>query len=219
MNLETLTKAVDEAKSGLIRRKANLQSLKALIEGEENDVGTHTREVEDLANSIAVIQNFSNNIRMDVITKFEDLVTSGVREVFNKDYRVAIEFSNPGNSYHAEFYVYLPDGKKINLMAGEGGGLRDFISVLQRILYIILEPTKPSRVIFLDENLKHLDSVRAVAAFKFISGLAKELDVQIIMITHSAAALGLATAGSATVVEIGHDGQQVYAKRVEGNNL
>jgi hypothetical protein len=219
MNLETLIKEVEEAKSGLIRRKANLQSLKALIEGEEQDMAGYASEVADLTDSIAVTQNFSNSIRMDIITKFEDLVTSGVREVFNKDYRVAIEFSNPGNSYHAEFYVYLPDGKKINLQAGEGGGLRDFIAVLQRILYIVLEPTKPSRIIFLDENLKHLDSTRAAAAFRFLTGLAKELDVQILMITHSAAAISLASAGMATVVEIGHDGQQVYAKKIEGDKL
>jgi hypothetical protein len=219
MNLETLTKQVDEAKDGLIRRKANLQSLKALIDGEEDDVEMYTRETLDLTDSIAVLQNYSNSIRMDIITKFEDLITSGVREVFNKDYKIKIEFSNPGNSYHAEFYVILPDGKKINLAAGEGGGLRDFISVLQRILYIILEPTKPSRVIFLDENLKHLDSSRSAAAFRFISGLAKELDVQVLMITHSAAAIALAGSGAATVVEVGHDGTQVYAKKIEGDKL
>jgi hypothetical protein len=219
MNLETLIKEVEEAKSGLIRRRANLQSLTALTEGEKQDCETYKKEVETLTDSVAVLQNFSNGIRTDIITKFEDLITSGVREVFNKDYKVAIEFSTSGNSYHAEFYVFLPDGKKINLMAGEGGGLRDFISVLQRMLYIILEPTKPSRLIFLDENLKHLDSSRAATAFKFISGLAKELDIQILMITHSAAAIGLATAGMATVVEIGHDGQQVYAKKVDGDKL
>lgn len=173
----------------------------------------------NLESAIAVTQNYSNNIRTDVVTKFEELITSGVKEVFEKDYRISIEFSNPGNSYHAEFYVYLPDGKKVNLVAGEGGGLRDFISVLQRILYIILEPTKPSRVIFLDECLKALDSTRAVTAFRFLSELAKELDVQVIMITHSAAAVSLAEAGAVTVVELGNDGKRVYAKKVEGEKI
>ena len=214
-----LIEEIKEAESGLIRRRANLQSLKALIDGEEMDLEEHAREVENLTDSIAVTQNYSNSIRMDVVTKFEELITSGVREVFNKDYRVSIEFSNPGNSYHAEFYVYLPDGKKVNLVAGEGGGLRDFISVLQRILYVILEPAKPSRVIFLDECLKALDSARSVTAFRFLSELTKELDVQVIMITHSAAAVSLAETGAVTVVELGNDGQQVYAKKVEGDKI
>lgn len=219
MNTETLAKQVEEAKDGLVRRRANMQSLAALIDGEEDDTEIYTSETINLTDSIAVLQNYSNSIRMDIITKFEDLITSGVREVFNKDYSIKIEFSNPGNSYHAEFYVILPDGKKINLAAGEGGGLRDFISVLQRMLYIILEPTKPAKIMFLDENMKMLDSTRSTAAFKFIAGLAKELNIQVLMITHSAAAISLAGTGAATVIEIGNDGEQVYAKRIEGDKL
>jgi hypothetical protein len=168
----------------------------------------YTGDVACLASSIAVVQNFSNNISTGIIDKFEELLTSGVREIFSKDYKIKIEFSTSGNSYHADFFVMLPDGKKINLAVGEGGGLRDFISVLQRILYIILEPSHPERILFLDESLKAMDAERSVAAFKFIAGLCKELDVQVVAITHSSAAKAMAETGAATVLEVSSDGSK-----------
>lgn len=219
MNLETLTKLLDDAKLGLATRKANLMSLKSLIATETSECDSYKKLVEDLANSVTVTQNFSNGIRTDIITKFEELITSGVREVFNKNYRVSIEFSTSGNSYNAEFYVYLPDGKKVSLMAGEGGGLRDFISVLQRILYIILEPTKPSRIIFLDECLKALDSSRSKIALMFIQSLAKELDVQVIFVTHLAAAVGLTDRDGCVVVEVGTSEGSAHVNRINNVSL
>jgi ABC-type molybdenum transport system ATPase subunit/photorepair protein PhrA len=187
-------------------------ATKELVKSCASELEQESVKLDNVTKAMAVVQNFSGNIRTDVITKFEELLTSGVREVFGKDYKITIEFSSSANSYHADFMVTLPSGRKVNLATGEGGGLKDFIAVLQRMLYIMLEPNKPARILVMDENLKAVDVARADMAFRFIAGLAKELDIQVIMITHSSAAARASDGMS--VVEIVGDGDITKAVKV-----
>jgi chromosome segregation ATPase len=158
-----------------------------LKENEARAKGLNAKQ-QDISDGIILVQRFSEGIQTGVVQRFEDLITRGVRQIFNKEYTVSIEFNTQGNTLNADFFITLPDGKKVNLVKGEGGGLRDMVAVLQRILYIILEPSRPARVIVLDECLKALDVGRAPAAFEFIRELCKELDIQTIFVTHQAGA-------------------------------
>ena len=212
LDMQALLRRYQSGKSDLDRRRANQVAVAGLISTEEDKLASYTAGVEGLSSSVAVVQNFSNNMRTDIISKFEDLLTSGVREIFDKDYKLKIELSASGNSYHADFFVVLADGKKINLATGEGGGLRDFVSVLQRILYIMLEPSQPAKIVFMDESLKALDSDRAIKAFRFIAGLCKELGVQLVCITHSQAAKAMSGFDGVSVLEVSSDGTQSNVK-------
>ena len=212
--MSLISKTFDEASNNLIRRKANRDAIANVFKSEQANIAELKAKVQRLGDGITLIQSFSNTLRTDVISKFEDLLTKGVRQVFKKDYKISIGFANTGNSVYADFYVTLPSGKKINLANGEGGGLRDFVSILQRILYIILEPNKPSRVIFLDENLKALDSERSPVAFQFIAELIRELGIQCIFITHSNAAKAMAGATGVSLIEVVNDGTEAQAKVV-----
>lgn len=212
MDWDILKKFSNE-KNNFIKRKANLDALQRIVAKEKEEEKSTGELSASLHNSILVVQDFANSMQSDIIGKFENLITKGVKEIFDKDYRIKIEHKRHGNIIHADFYVYLPNKKKVNLYEGEGGGLRDFISVLQRILYLILEPNKVSKMLFLDENLKHLDSDRAVLAFKFICKLLKQLDVQTIFITHSSAAKSLTEEKDVSIIEIENDGTKSYIKR------
>jgi hypothetical protein len=159
-----------------------------LAEKKVKDMNARQQSISD---GIILVQRFAEGIQSGVVQKFEDLLTRGVRQIFQKDYTVSIEFATSGNTLNADFFMTLPDGKKVNLAKGEGGGMRDLVAVLQRILYIILEPSHPAKVIFFDENLKAMDSGRSPAAFTFIKELCVQLQIQVVFITHSQAALEL----------------------------
>jgi len=164
-------------------------------------------EVVRAGSAIALTQRFYESIQSDVVQKFEDLLTNGVRQIFGKNYTVHIEFtSNKSNTIQADFFITLPDGKRVNLAKGEGGGLRDLVAVLQRILYIVLEPTHPAKIIFMDESLKHLDRDRAAVAFPFIIGVLKELDIQAVWISHSDSIKAMDGTLGVSIVRIGGDG-------------
>lgn len=214
--MSLILKNFEDTRMDVIKRRANGDALANVIASERTNIDELQEKVTNLTDGVSLIQTFSTTLRSDVVQKFEDLLTKGVRQVFNKDYQISIEFQNTGNSIYADFYVTLPDGKKINLANGEGGGLRDFVGILQRILYIVLEPTMPSRVLFLDENLKALDAERSPIAFKFISELAIELGIQVVFVTHSQAAKAMADNPGVSILEVGFDGTQSQAKVIKG---
>jgi len=154
----------------------NIVDIKNLIKSKESDV-------EMIVKSINVMQEFYSNLQTDVVFKFENLITEGIKEVFDSDCKFEIEFKKENNNVSAEFYINIGN-KKIILNEGEGGGIKDFISVLFRIIYLILDRNNKSRIIFLDENLKHLDKERSHKALKFIHNLCKQLNIQVFFITH-----------------------------------
>ena len=200
--MTTTLQNFEAVKTSLIKRRANRDAVANVIAAEDATLRELRDKVQMLTDGIALMQTFSGSLRSDVVKRFEDLLTTGVRQVWGKDYRIVIDFHNSGNSIGAEFYAILPNGKKVTLKNGEGGGLKDFVGVLQRILYLVLEPTHPTKIIFLDECLKAVDCNRAALAFKFIAQLAIELGVQLVFITHEQAAKAMSEVPGVSVVEI-----------------
>ena len=137
-----------------------------------------------LGDSVKLMQIFSGGIRTGVIQKFEELITNAIREIYGRDYSISIEFDDTkSGSIWAEFFVILPNGKKVNL-AKEGGGLRDVVSVLSRVLYLMMDPSQPARFLVFDENLKNLDEWRSPNGIRLIFKVIRELGIQSIFITH-----------------------------------
>ena len=200
--MNIILKNFEDTKTNLIKRRANRDAVAHVLAVEKENIEELKAKVTQLQDGISLMQNFTNTLRSDVVTKFEDLLTKGARHVFQEDYKVTIEFTNAANSVYADFYVTLPNGRKINILNGEGGGLKDFVAVLQRMLYIILEPSLPSRLIFIDESFKALDGERAQSAFKFISELAHELGIQIVFITHADAARAMSDTEGVSVLHV-----------------
>ena len=191
----TDTKAIVESYRKLAdenaRKRGASDTIKSMIADNSKKLSELNKKQQDISDEIILVQRFSEGIQTGVVGKFEDLLTRGVRQIFDKEYTVTIEFSTSGNTLNADFFITLPDGKKVNLASGEGGGLRDLVAVLQRILYVVLEPSRPSRVVFMDENMKMLDSARAPGAFSFLRDLCRELDVQVVWVTHQESAKNL----------------------------
>ena len=173
------------AEKALAKKMAEEDMLKAELASKNLLLDDATKAVTLASDTIAITQRFSDGLQTGVIQKFEDLLTRGVREIFDKDYAIKIELQAKGNGVTAEFYAILPDGKKVSLAKGEGGGLKDLVGILQRVLYLILEPSHPAKILCLDEAGKYIDSTRSPAAFAFIANLCRELGVQVICISHA----------------------------------
>jgi len=169
-------------KAEVVLKDMYIRNLKT----KQDEYSNIKKKIELLDKSVIILKKFNSTIGKEIIQKFEELITKGIREIFEKDYKFIIDLDfNNSVAPTAEFLIKIPDKDKIiNISKGEGGGIRDFVSVLIRILYLILEPTKPAKILFLDENLKHLDRIRAIKAIKFIKELSEKLNIQIIFITH-----------------------------------
>ncbi len=206
----------EQVNEEMIRRRANRDALAHVIESEQDNSAALRKEVQDLADAIGLMQKFAGSLRSDVVKRFEDLLTRGARHVFEEDYRITLEFSESANNVAAEVYVTLPNGRKVNITNGEGGGLKDFVAVLQRMLYLVLEPSLPSRVLFIDESFKALDAERASRAFAFVAELAHELDIQVMFITHEQGARAMADVAGVSLLHFTKVGGESQAKAIKG---
>lgn len=176
-------KEISKLEEDIKAKKIYREMLIRNIDDKKNHIKTKESDIEMLIKSITIVQDFYSNLQTDVVFKFENLITEGIREVFDSNSKFEIEFKKENNNVSAEFYINIGN-KKIILNDGEGGGIKDFISVLFRIVYLILDRNNKSRVIFLDENLKHLDKERSHKALKFIHNLCSQLNIQVFFITH-----------------------------------
>lgn len=176
-------KEISKIEEDIKAKKIYKEMLLRNIEDKKNNIKLKESDIEMISKSINVVQEFYSNLQTDVVFKFENLITEGIKEVFETECKFEIEFKKENNNISAEFYINIGN-KKIVLNDGEGGGIKDFISVLFRIIYLILDRNNKSRVIFLDENLKHLDKDRSHKALKFIYNLCKQLKIQVFFITH-----------------------------------
>ena len=206
-NLEALKADCAKSSSAISELRGRRDSLLERLNVVDRISKDKEEAVVRIGSAIALTQRFYDSIQADVVHRFEDLLTQGVRQIFGKNYTVHIEFtSNKANTIQADFFITLPDGKKVNLAKGEGGGLRDLVAVLQRVLYIVLEPTHPAKIIFMDESLKHLDRDRAAVAFPFIIGVLKELGIQAVWISHSDSIKTIDGTPGVSIIRVGGDG-------------
>lgn len=214
IDIKLLSSLVRVAEIDIAKNIAEENMLKAELTAKRLRLDEATKAVTDLGDGIDVVQKFSEGLKTDVIQRFEDLLTRGMREIFQKNYTISIDFVSKGNGVSADFYVTLPDGKKVNLAKGEGGGLRDLVGVLQRILYLILEPSRPAKILFLDEDLSFLDSGRMPSAFRFLHGLTSELGIQVIWISHAEAVRSMEDSEGISIIRLG-DREKDNAEKID----
>lgn len=176
---------IKKARRLVTARRAEKSLLDERLERSRAELAEAKDQAQTAADSIAIAQAFSGSIQTGVIGKFEDLLTRAIRQIYGREYEVRIELAAKGNSMWADFRILLPNGRLVDLAGGEGGGFKDIVAVMSRILYLVLDPTAPARIMFLDENLKALDQWRSPAAFPIITKIARDLGIQVIWISHS----------------------------------
>ncbi len=164
--------------------KAHKNMYESVLDEINSKLNELTNKEKDVDQALVHIQNINLSLKDDIIKKFESLITEGIKEVFEEDYKIKIEMKKSAFKIIANINIILPNGKEVDIYEGEGGGIKDFVSVLMRIIYFILESEKRSPIIFLDENLKHLDSERALKAIEFIKKITEKFGITVVFITH-----------------------------------
>ena len=180
-----LASEVSRARALTVKRRAEYDMLVARALEKDRAAAACAQEMQNLADCVVIMQNFAGQIQTGIVGKFEDLLNRGIREIFKRDYKVQVVFEAKANSFWADIMVTLPNGNRIPI-SKDGGGLKNMASLLSRILYLILDPTQPAKILFLDESLAGLDVWRSPEAYSFITATARGLGIQIIFITHNA---------------------------------
>lgn len=176
--------------SNLTERFYKLKAHKQYLEKTANEMRSQVllneANLSKFSEALDFLYKFSEFTRNEVKTKLETLANLALSSVFTDkkmEFRVVPNRNKKGLFY--ELYI-TTDGKITPLEDCKGGGVLDIISLCLRISYLRIYKATLRQVLILDEPFKNLDDIRRPAAFDWLSSTAKEMGMQLIIVTHFA---------------------------------
>lgn len=132
-----------------------------------------------------MIRTAAVKVQQTVHDQIASVVTRCLAAVFEADApEFRIVFEKKRGKTQARL-VFVQDGKEIDPQDGDAGGLLDVAAFALRLAALRLAVPRPRQLLVLDEPFKHLDKTRQPRAAELLMALATELNVQIVLVTHS----------------------------------
>ncbi len=164
--------------------KAHKQYLEKTAQESKLQVLLNETNLIKFSDALDFLYKFSEFTRNEVKTKLETLSNLALSSVFTDkqmEFRVVPNRNKKGLFY--ELYIST-DGNITPLEDCKGGGVLDIISLCLRISYLRIFKGSLRQVLILDEPFKNLDDIRRPAAIEWLSTTAKEMGLQLIIVTH-----------------------------------
>lgn len=193
-----------QTKNSLVQqRKGSRDTIVNLVQKLESEVTQLNADVISYEKAVWVLQQYADIQQQLVTSKVEEIVTLGLRRVFQDPtltFRLHYSETKSGtkkkNPEITMSVSHMHNGESVvgDIRNSFGGGLSVVISVLLRVVITSLFSGRVRPILFLDEPLKDLspsyDSANKIAdgyrdrMAEFLRELTDETDMQIIMVSH-----------------------------------
>lgn len=156
----------------------NIEKTKKLIIKSENDRKTHCKAVELLT----IVQGVTRDKIKD---GFENIVSWGLKYIFQEDYKFCLVFGRRGNLNELDFAIKSPDlDEAINPMDSRGGGILNVVSMVLRLVLMEVSTPKINGFMILDESFKNVNGQQYINQLnQFVLDINEKFNRQIIHIT------------------------------------
>ncbi len=168
------------------------ESKRNLLQKQQNELKTDiekiNKEVDILEKVLILFQKTSKYAREQGKAQIENLTTKSLRYIFDKNYQFEIDISEKRNISSAEFYVVEENENTIVKTKPEiskGGGIVDIVSLALRLSFLENTNPKVEGPLILDEPAKHVSQDYTFDIGDFLLQFSKQMNRQIIMITHN----------------------------------
>lgn len=168
------------------------ESKRNLLQKQQNELKTDiekiNKEVDILEKVLILFQKTSKYAREQGKAQIENLTTKSLRYIFDKNYQFEIDISEKRNISSAEFYVVEENENTIIKTKPEiskGGGIVDIVSLALRLSFLENTNPKVEGPLILDEPAKHVSQDYTFDIGDFLLQFSKQMNRQIIMITHN----------------------------------
>ncbi len=175
---------MNDLQARLIKVQSYKDHLLRTIKTSKEQVTLNEQNMDKISKALDFLYNFSEFTRNEVKSKLENLSNLALKSVFpDKVMKFKVI---PNRNKKGLFYdLYIDtDGKITPLKDCKGGGVLDVISLCLRVSYLRIFKGSLRQVLILDEPFKNLDSVRLPAAIDWLSATAKQMKMQLIIVTH-----------------------------------
>lgn len=133
-----------------------------------------------------VLLRFSDARTAAVREKLEGVVSAGLREVFGEDLRLVMSTKVVGKRTETSLLLRTEiagEDLETSIMDARGGGVAAVTGILLRVVSILLHGS--SRFLVLDESFAQVSENFEPRLADFLSELAGNLGMQILLVTHS----------------------------------
>lgn len=168
-----------------LNRKINDRDrLQHDIEKIREKISQRKRQIERGPAVAEYLEKFSEEILGREIRKFEEVVSTALKEVLDQKISLKAETTTKGNKLNIQFSIER-NGASEDLKRGQGGSVQNIVSTILRVYVILkLDPVFHRRFIVMDEQDCWLSPNLIPRFFGIMRDLAKKLSFQLIVISH-----------------------------------
>lgn len=164
-------------------RLAEYAAAQAAVRTEKaalHEAEAHSRA---LTEALVLAQEVAAAVQEQAHAKIADVVTRSLEAVFNSPYQFKINFEQKRGRTEAAL-VFERDGLEVDPMTASGGGVIAVAAFALRVSCLMLSQPPLRRVLLLDEPFSHLSEEYQPRVRVLLEMLAKDLEIQFILITH-----------------------------------
>lgn len=167
---EKLNKAIIKRQSNielLAQRKQRLEEIKT--------------ETEEVLKSISVCQNVATEVQKQLSVKIDTIVNLALATCFGDEYTFKLNYVPARGKTEVEFLL-LQNGKEIDPMNQNGGGLIDILCFALRVAVFNISHTDD--VMVFDEPFRFVSKGLREKVAEVVHTFSERLNIQIIEVTH-----------------------------------
>ena len=194
MDIDEIKRFCNKLERELIALEIERDALQTLLDKQESKVTELETLKNNNKNASIFIRQIAAETRAQALAIIEQLVTAAMRPIFGEDYSFFLELKEVSTkeSENTGLFTIFPCTEKLQngklvkhpLKDGNGGGLQEIVSMLLRIAFGQYSGYKGPYIF--DESLAAVSKDFVFEKLLiFLDSYIKELDLQIIQITHS----------------------------------
>jgi len=177
------------AQKVLQKRIGRKEELEQQLVDERARFEKQEKRVAMIERCAAMLQQIATDMNNEVSISLTDITQAMVDSVFPGEYKVKMDFNIKAGRTHVDIYLDM-DGTKIYPLDDDGGGVSNMMELGLRLAALKLG--KSRRTLVLDQPFKDLSVEYLPLAGKILRKISKDLKLQMIIINHIEALMGIA---------------------------
>ena len=174
----------------LIQEEAQVRELDSrlnhcvtAVDEETTSLSKATRKLRRTQTAQEILQLIAQAVQQKAHERIAEVVSSCLSTVFDDPYSFKIVFERKRGKTEANLR-FCRRGLEVDPLTASGGGMIDVAAFALRAACLMLHRPKLARVLVIDEGFKFVSSQYRENVRAMLEGLAKDLGIQIIQVTH-----------------------------------
>lgn len=173
-------------KAAIINATARLAAAEAVHKAARAAYIAATDDEQEAAEVVKLLQEVATTVQAKAHARISRLVARCLGAVFTEPYEFEIEFEQKRGRTEARL-VFKRGANEVDPLNASGGGVVDVCSFALRLAALVASRPARRKVMIMDEPFKHLSREYRPAVRALLEGLASELGMQFIIVTHDPA--------------------------------